>query len=335
MLYFTHRFSGVMALKGVYNGRFSFIAGVLKEELEAVFERIVRGGETGGGDDDVAVAAVREEFEHKKLYNFCLTGLLLNGLRWVARVFWSVLKGRRMAEYYYEMRTLFFAVMYPVHESMVDPACTLTLKEKRKVIRRADWVVLRLWFRRPLTWALVPVAWVIWGIGRLFAGSFTIIHVHYVDGRLVERNYAEKGIVNQVGNVGEVDHLWIARFIAKLRIEKLFRVKDQRDWEWMLMKFGVEGRIWQTALDEQKLAIRKIGLTDIKYTDWTKFEDYLQKILSFVSEWVTIDSAVQIAVITQAILKGTGTHSVPRPTGKRWKSPEYKKFVNYFYLHGN
>jgi hypothetical protein len=335
MLYFTHRFSKGMALKGVYNGRFSFIAGVMKEELEAIFERVVRGGDINRNDKDVAVAAVREEFEHKKLYYYCLTGLILNGFRLVARLCWAKFRRRGMAEYYYEMRTLFFGVMYPLHESMVGSADKTDLKVKKKKIRRADVEVLRLWLKRPLTWTFIPVAWLFWLMGRFFSGSFAIIHVHYVDGRMVERNYAEKGIVNQVGNVGAVRHRWMARVMEMFRIERLFRVKNQRDWEWMLMKFMVEHRNWQRTLSAQEEAIDKLHLSKTKHRTHENFNEYLREILGFVAEWIGIDSAFPITIIIKAFKRTLAGETVPRPRGGKWDTMEYRKLLNFFYLHGN
>ena len=164
----------------------------------------------------------------------------------LTRLVWLVSGKRVFVEAYYELRTIFFAHMYELHETAVDD-----LENRYSyliTLSNLDNEVLLAWKKNfPKYSAVISFAMpILILMGKVTSKDFTLVSQQLDEnGDLVERNFSEGGIFNDIGNNPKRK---IDAILKYFQIERLFQKSNQNDLEWFVCKFKAERKHGETVL---------------------------------------------------------------------------------------
>lgn len=323
MMYFTHSSRSYGGIQALYNGRFAFVAALDPRaaiELPLIVEQRP-GSSTSSPLQAGVLNGIREEFDHFSWFLECKTGLLLNGLRLVARIAW--LAGRRevLPRLYYSMRSQFYLRMYELHESLVKLSRGPKLHPNGLAkLRQADEELFRAWESTSDTKSVLRFRTILCAIGRLFTRHFTVVAVASDRGRAAT-NVALGGWINTSGSFGDRQGSLVERLLVWLRPEALIHLGPLDLWRWMLLKFEVEA----TAV--------RIGKANSREA-FAYYATYVQKTLAFLSVLMAVADQRAIYQLESILLALWETPGPPMPAG--WESnDELLAVVGFFYGHGN
>lgn len=288
-------------VKAIYTGRFSYVLGNDREMTLTDFEKIVRKGADGSVD-------LLEEYNHFKLFLWSISGLYINGLRWIVRLLYNITGCQWFPFDYYKARSIFFGLSYEFHETNVGNK-DFDLKKlifiDLKVIRLSA-INSRLYLLFLLFFPMI------WFIGLVISYHFTTRVCDHNSDDPKETNISKFGYVGIEKNKEE--SLLLRKVGSLLEIESYFNYGSHIDW--MLSKYLAEKLMWTKYQ------------RDFKFGHQNSFDEYIEKYVHFVNIWF-------------------GGVILPKHMIKLMRNPErgnniplkYKKGVECFawfaYAHGN
>jgi hypothetical protein len=239
------------------------------------------------------------------------------------------------------MRTIFYSVMYPLHESFVNAYLKNKSRpnnehnERRcnmvkylKKIHEADKFIIKRYLQyfsiRQLS--IVLALWPIFLLcGWLIGKDYTVVSIEFIDGKLNEQNHPLSGTINKAskGNPSLFERLF-----DLIRISTIKHNYFIDDWNWTMLKFQSEYEIWNSAVECSKIY-------DSKERFIKDFYQYIATILGFVSEWTCLDDIMPNLVFMKKIRHSIEKNKIEKPPSNWDANPQLVKLVNFFHLHGN
>ena len=332
-LYFTTKSKPERIIHAVYSGRFAFVPGLIPSIADQAIEDLKHHNRAIKNSE--LMRSLKEEHLHAEIFMKCCTGLALNGIRWFVRLIWCIFGMTAPVIQYYELRTLFYAVMYPVHESYVD----MFVNKKQKFKKGQDIHLLRYELRVISLWctrgnvltviAILAVFPILVAVGWITTRHFAVItqRTKYIEGQpaLKEKFHSSGGYVNQLGSVN--NNSIIKRVLSWFQVERWRLRTFTHDWLWMMCKFIGEKKQW--SLVEQ--TIRNSRVTKEMYPN---FETYVTEVINFSAAWALCKNYSQIFFLCNRCSNPVINSNLDMPI--HWRKNQYlRKTVNFFYLHGN
>lgn len=320
-LLFTNQKNG--KINAAYTGRFAFVRGVNSKQADSfVKNQILRCK---------SEIRLQEELQHSRTFIKCHSGLILSALRWLARIGWLATKSNYSVILYYKLRTLFFAHMYSLHESTVasilydDEKTTLSSSDLR-ALRARDKLVLKEWqkvlgYKYGLLVLCYPLLYL---MGYLTTKDFTIISFKVLNGKLVEKNSAESGFLNNIGSVQKRKK--IDSFLKYLIVENWANKGHKENVKWLQEKFKTEKSLWDQC--------STILSDDAQYKDvFPSYEEYCFKVADFVLDWSCCTKVDSCHTFTYFLVEPNDDEAFNQLLTT--EDEHLKKAIDYFYYHGN
>ncbi len=354
-MYFTNYIEG--QLNAVYNGRFAFVPGVEPDSVRIALDQFkLEAPATDAEVDPRLKAALAEELFHSRLFLLTRTGLLLVGLRWFARLFWGAFRSPSAVDWYYRLRAIYFvhsytrkeravAALFLRRDALLRTAAKrrLTAKEigsSMALLADLDRDVVRSWRTRSsvaartlLTLAGPVLRW----MGRQAAAYPTFIVQRPVGSdSLAESNVSLGGFVNTAAWNGNRNATLAERIAGFFSIERWAANRAGDDWNWTLIKFQAERSARPLWAEARQSEISR----GIEPRPWATFEEYVDEMALFVSNWAHVRDPNWPWRLADAISALVKTHSEDWLRLSRdllgLNTDERKaKAVNFFFLHGN
>lgn len=328
-------------IDAIYSGRFAFLDPTHNKHLVSALKKLasrdIFDAFFSYHPSSKREETVLEEFLHAKLLLNSYIGQSLNGLRLITRIKWLWYKSTQAVENYYKIRTLFYLCAYDAHENLAGglisdlessvkaKLATTTAKEKKQkitsTVRTIDKEIhneIRAVLGKRTYYYFLLASPVYWSIGRVLSNSFTIITRH--EGR--DEHYGEGGIINAY-SWEQLEKYWFLKFLRWLHFEWWFRNSVHDDWQWMVIKFATEKKQWEIFQNTQNI--------NLPFT----YREYKNLVMGFVGRWSNYKNAKSLYQINSAINLCSQGQKVPFPKENISSNPDFQKFVNFFYLHGN
>lgn len=342
MLYFCSKYNS--KIRAVYTGRFAFVAqadsNIISELINSIRANALLD-QNKHDDFSVHKLSVYEEFYHSRLFLYCNTGLVLIGIRWLIRFLWLFFRSRDSVIWYYKMRAIFYAIMYPIHESIVEEyfESKKSLKfiknndsTNKEILKKADNYIKNKWIQN-ISLSYVLLVMMLWPIlkwiGWILSRDFTVISQEFKNGILYEKNHPVSGIINKAGSIGNENANLTERIFNFIKIDTIKHNTFIDDWYWMLLKFRAEHDIWNTVVDISKYHTRT------RQTFTNSFNEYISNIIGFVTEWVELKDVTPNIILVRIINKSISKKLLLKPPLNWENQPQLIKLINFFHLHGN
>lgn len=323
MLYFTFLDKRSGALRAIYNGRFAFLLEFPPDvALDIDLSDIT--GKVGSVPVDT-FSSLAEEERHKTLFLDCVSGLFLNGFRFLVRIAWLTRRREELPCLYYRFRTQFFLGMYEVHEELAalllghqeDTPEHEALKAR---IAAEDRRLIACWKEElgRKFWLLKLVAV---SVGRLLSRHFSVVTVDTKSPGRTATNVASGGVLNTSGSFGMRPGRWIERILTWLRPEAFVRLSDTEIWRWMILKFQEERReIFRQT--EEPASAKEL------------YASYVRGIFAFLSLYMEVKDQRSVFQLEELLLNVEEAAAQAPPVD--WLGREdIFSIVGFFYGHGN
>lgn len=342
MLYFCS--SDNSKIQAIYSGRFAFISNADSDTINQLINKLQvcsKSNVSFKKSKNKSTSSFIEEYIHSKIFINCYTGLILNGYRWIVRALWMFFRLKEPVRVYYKMRTIFYSVMYPLHESFVNVYLDNNsnrndeyYKSKRHVykylkkIHEADKLIINKYFQH-FSMKQLSVLFVLWPVcllcGWFIGKGYTVISQELNDGKLTENNHPLSGTINKSS---KGNHSLTERIFDLIRISTIKPNYFIDDWNWTMLKFQSEYAIWDFAVEYSKTY-------DNKERFIRDFYQYIAVILGFVSEWICLDDIRPNIILIKKIRRSIEKNIIEEPPTNWDTNPQLVKFINFFHLHGN
>lgn len=328
--YFDEKKRKNTTIKALYNGKVAFLARANRNEIESYF---ADNSMNKSFINDIDI--ISHEHKHQNLFMYTFSGKILSGFCVVSRFMYLVFNKVNFIKRYYKLRSIFYLNMHVLHEEIVD---NLLLSGDQQVlkadiikIKKQNKIVIEKWKK----YKLYPNAFSLllcWIWGQLFGSSFTIVHGEWKKEKWDER-WISRGFVNNVKRIEKNDNfivIILKKIMNNVRIERWFKNNIDTDWKWMLVKFKTE---YELVIDNREYIMKNYNMEPDDY-----YDTYLNKILFFVSQWCRLNKSDLIFFTSDlftTIKNFIKTNKIVSYKSEWLDMKGFRKFINFFYLHGN
>lgn len=305
--------------EAIYSGRFTFVRKLKKKDASAFIK-----GESV--TDEIHQILVHEE-THKELFLVYETGLIILGYRLIARFKARVQSNRHGVEKYYKARAIYYRNMYDAHEGFVKhiesnaTISDLSLDEVgQERMKNLDLSVLEEW--RDIGLVFSPIEqYILKRLGKEYCRHFTLVAGEWINGKWMEENFTNSGIVNDRSQHRLNDTLFsriLKRSSKFAQVETWSKNDCVNDWEWMLIKFQ----------EEYSDYLRHDGCKE-------EFYLYVHQAIAFSAQWCQSTSWRLSLDVAELVISTLDRKETLAPREDWVDLPEFRKMINLFYLHGN
>ena len=265
-------------------------------------------------------------------------GLLINGWRVWARICHLVFKDQATVAKYYRARAIYMKETRDYQEKIVELSSrqdVLTLGELeeriqvyRDTIEETDLKICAIWAREEAT-PPISLQPLLTYLGKKLQENFAIVTSYLdTDGQWREEWIADGGLLNDVKGPDQPHHQGkqnLRKWLNKIRPEPLSRKQTiLTDLAWLRIGMSTQ----------RKILNKVYGLSDRKIQ-----ADYIIPSTIFASHW----SGKELSLHVTFNLIQAAAFKTESDFNREWKSfvgvraqnRALKKFINFFYLHGN
>ncbi|GEM_PF-6455941 len=281
--------------EAVYSGRFAFLPCIESNSLHdsKLYEKYNNALSSNKVYNDIS-----EEFYHSRQVTRSVTGLSLNGFRWLSRIYWLLTGSRYFVGQYYLMRSIFYCFAYDVLEKdaeekersnnlNINQIVSDTAKKPLIRIAKMDFHILLEWIYNInsllifLYMLIIPVLVI---MGFVITKHFTLnvnrfdangkIQTHLISNQKyisdITENTEKKGTSWKIGTFIQPEY-WAIRLRGKVFFE-----------DWVIEKFASEYVFYKCLYTNiyNRNKKRKIH-TQLFHSRYGSYEQYMYDMVDF------------------------------------------------------
>ncbi len=281
--------------EAVYSGRFAFLPCINADSLDEsrLYEKYNDALSSNKVYNDIS-----EEFYHSRQVARSITGLSLNGFRWLSRIYWLLTGNRYFVGQYYLMRSIFYCFAYDILEKDAKkkensnnlsnyPNVIKRIKVPLFHIAKMDFYIILEWlyninFLLVLLYILtLPLIFI---IGFVITKHFTLnvnrissngeIHTHLISNQSyvsdITENAEKKSTSWKIGTYIQPEY-----WATKLRGEIIFE-------DWVIEKFASEHIFYKYLYENihYRNKQRKV-YTELFHSRYGSYEQYMYDMVEF------------------------------------------------------
>lgn len=349
MLYYTYRNLG--RIQATYNGRLSFLR---LEDWKTLLEidQYKRGNDfdslwTANADADECAEIDRifpillHEYAHKQTFRYSKLGLVLTGWRFWARVKHLYFQPQSAVRKYYIGRALYMMETEKYQEKLVYEIEALGAKSQLSKQQFSEFVKKKYLARILLTDKHILT---LWKTNRCLPSLLNRALFYFI-GSILQKDFAI--VASSLDPSGNWKEMWISDggVLNEVKIQRATESRQRRFRKWVFNKLRPEplSKRQTPFTDLRWLGIAVRSQCDVLRKVYKESETELQsrlvQVTEFVLQWANVTNHEQqlyAMMEDAAVMELEDFLSLWEPRiEKLFPDDKIKKFMNFFYLHGN